>query len=115
MAGHGHSVDEYLEVIYFLAFPIGEYAPAEGLLGLRRAFAVAGARTLIASLWAVGDESTRVWMSALYRARFERGESTEAAARSAATTVLAERRRAGRSTHPFHWAAFVAVGAPDRE
>ena len=28
MAGHGHSIDEYLEVIYFLAFPIGEYRPA---------------------------------------------------------------------------------------
>ena len=26
--GHGHSVDEYLETIYFLAFPIGEYRPA---------------------------------------------------------------------------------------
>ncbi|MFN0155775.1 MAG: metal-dependent transcriptional regulator [Gaiella sp.] len=25
---HGHSVDDYLEVIYFLAFPIGEYRPA---------------------------------------------------------------------------------------
>jgi DtxR family Mn-dependent transcriptional regulator len=25
---HGHSVDEYLETIYFLAFPIGEYAPS---------------------------------------------------------------------------------------
>src|SRR5213596_3985045 len=24
----GHSVDEYLETIYFLAFPIGEYRPA---------------------------------------------------------------------------------------
>jgi DtxR family Mn-dependent transcriptional regulator len=24
---HGHSVDEYLETIYFLAFPIGEYGP----------------------------------------------------------------------------------------
>ncbi len=23
----GHSVDEYLETIYFLAFPIGEYRP----------------------------------------------------------------------------------------
>src|SRR5207247_3518175 len=23
----GHSVDEYLETIYFLAFPIGEYVP----------------------------------------------------------------------------------------
>src|SRR5512134_2039425 len=28
MAGHGHSIDDYLEVIYFLAFPIGEYRPA---------------------------------------------------------------------------------------
>jgi len=26
----GHSVDEYLETIYFLAFPIGEYRPAGG-------------------------------------------------------------------------------------
>ena len=25
--GQGHSVDEYLETIYFLAFPIGEYRP----------------------------------------------------------------------------------------
>ena len=24
----GHSVDDYLETIYFLAFPIGEYRPA---------------------------------------------------------------------------------------
>src|SRR3954471_11649123 len=27
MAREGHSVDEYLETIYFLAFPIGEYRP----------------------------------------------------------------------------------------
>jgi DtxR family Mn-dependent transcriptional regulator len=27
MAHQGHSVDEYLETIYFLAFPIGEYRP----------------------------------------------------------------------------------------
>jgi DtxR family transcriptional regulator, Mn-dependent transcriptional regulator len=27
---HRHSVDEYLETIYFLAFPIGEYAPPGG-------------------------------------------------------------------------------------
>jgi hypothetical protein len=26
----GHSVDEYLETIYFLAFPIGEYKPQSG-------------------------------------------------------------------------------------
>lgn len=27
---HGHSVDDYLEAIYFLVSPIGEYQPAEG-------------------------------------------------------------------------------------
>src|SRR4029079_6953799 len=30
----GHSVDDYLETIYFLAFPIGEYTPAGGTLPL---------------------------------------------------------------------------------
>src|SRR6266849_8677052 len=28
--GQGHSIDEYLETIYFLAFPIGEYRPLGG-------------------------------------------------------------------------------------
>src|SRR5882724_12835011 len=28
----GHSVDEYLETIYFLAFPIGEYRPQDTAL-----------------------------------------------------------------------------------
>ncbi len=47
--GQGHSVDEYLETIYFLAFPIGEYRPATGsdaiasrvaeMLGISRASA----------------------------------------------------------------------------
>ena len=37
----GHSVDEYLETIYFLAFPIGEYHPqrhdpADALVAGRR-------------------------------------------------------------------------------
>ena len=30
MPAAGHSVDEYLETIYFLAFPIGEYTPKAG-------------------------------------------------------------------------------------
>jgi DtxR family Mn-dependent transcriptional regulator len=30
----GHSVDDYLETIYFLAFPIGEYTPSGGQLPL---------------------------------------------------------------------------------
>jgi CHAT domain-containing protein len=82
----------------------------EGTLGMRRAFDLAGARTVIASQWAVADDATREWMQALYTAR-ARGASTSAAAlQSASREILASRRKAGRSTHPFYWAAFSASG-----
>jgi DtxR family Mn-dependent transcriptional regulator len=34
LVAQGHSIDEYLETIYFLAFPIGEYRPHAGSLPL---------------------------------------------------------------------------------
>jgi Mn-dependent DtxR family transcriptional regulator len=34
LVAQGHSIDEYLETIYFLAFPIGEYTPHAGSLPL---------------------------------------------------------------------------------
>ena len=43
--GHGHSVDEYLETIYFLAFPIGEYRPATASNAIASRVAVICART----------------------------------------------------------------------
>jgi CHAT domain-containing protein/tetratricopeptide (TPR) repeat protein len=84
--------------------------PREGAQGLRRAFHLAGAHTVIASDWAVEDAATREWMDALYDAR--RGGATRAAdAMSVASrSVLAARRREHRSTHPFYWAAFTASG-----
>jgi len=89
---------------------IGEIKAGEGVLGLRRAFQVAGARTLIMSLWPVEDESTREWMKALYEARLEKGLDTAESVREASLSVLHRRREAGQSTHPFYWAAFVAAG-----
>jgi CHAT domain-containing protein len=89
---------------------LGEVRAGEGVFGLRRAFQVAGVRTLIMSLWAVEDEATRAWMRELYRARLERGLDTAEAVRAASLAVLAERRAKGLSTHPFHWGAFVAAG-----
>lgn len=89
---------------------LGEIRAGEGVLGLRRAFQIAGARTVIMSLWSVEDESTRRWMSALYRGRLREGDDTPRAVREASLEVLRERRAAGLSTHPFYWAAFVAAG-----
>jgi len=89
---------------------VGEVRGGEGVFGLRRAFQVAGAGTLIMSLWSVGDEPTRQWMKALYEARLLKGLSTAEAVREASLQMLRQHRQNHESTHPFYWAAFVAAG-----
>ena len=88
---------------------LGDVQAGEGVLGLRRAFQVAGAQTLIMSLWPVQDDSTREWMGALYRGRRE-GKTTAEAVRSASLEMLSKRRAEEKSTHPSYWGAFVAAG-----
>ena len=82
----------------------------EGVLGLRRSFQVAGARTVIMSLWPAADDATRQWMRGLYRARLVNGRDTADSVRDAALSVLRARRSAGLSGHPFFWGGFVATG-----
>ena len=89
---------------------LGEIKAGEGVFGLRRAFQIAGARTVIMSLWSVEDQSAREWMRALYEGRLRRNLDTAAAVREAGLSVLRARRARGQSTHPFYWAAFVAAG-----
>jgi CHAT domain-containing protein len=89
---------------------LGVIKDGEGVLGLRRAFQIAGVRTVIMSLWSVDDTATQAWMRALYRERFRNGATTMAAVRNASLQTLRARRARGESTHPFYWAAFVAAG-----
>ena len=89
---------------------VGEIRAGEGVFGLRRAFQVAGAQTVIMSLWTVEDQSTRQWMAALYENRLVRKLGTADAVREASLTLLRQRRAKGISTHPLYWAGFVASG-----
>jgi CHAT domain-containing protein/tetratricopeptide (TPR) repeat protein len=89
---------------------LGEIKTGEGVVGLRRAFQIAGVRTVIMSLWSVEDQATRTWMRALYQERFQNGVSTAEAVRNASVRMLRDRRARGQSAHPFYWAAFVAAG-----
>jgi len=89
---------------------LGEVRAGEGVLGLRRAFQLAGAGTVVMSLWPVYDATSRRWMNTLYERHFIAGSGTVESVREASLALLHERRKHGRSTHPIHWAGFVAAG-----
>lgn len=89
---------------------VGEIKVGEGVFGLRRAFQVAGAKTVIMSLWPVEDETTRQWMGSLYQEHFLNGKDTAESVRAASLRILRQRRVKSQSTHPFYWGAFIAAG-----
>jgi CHAT domain-containing protein len=89
---------------------LGTIRAGEGVFGLRRAFQIAGVRTVIMSLWSVEDQAARSWMRFLYQARLQRHLDTADAVHDANLRALSARRSGGQSTHPFFWAAFVAAG-----
>jgi CHAT domain-containing protein/Tfp pilus assembly protein PilF len=97
---------------------LGAVAGGEGLLGLQRAFQVAGAHSVIASLWKVDDERTRALMSRFYENLWRKGQPAAEALRGAQLSML--RGDLGRGSlkreasepksdrlPPYYWAAFV--------
>jgi CHAT domain-containing protein len=84
---------------------LGAIHLGEGVLGLRRAFTVAGARTLVMSLWKVPDEPTRELMEDFYR-RLLAGEGRAEALRQAQLALRAK------YCDPFYWGAFICQGDP---
>src|SRR4029079_3217892 len=66
---------------------LGEVRNGEGVFGLRRAFVVAGAETLLMSLWQVADEATKDLMTSYY-SRLSKGEARADALRQAQLAML---------------------------
>jgi len=85
---------------------VGEVRFGEGVMGLRRALLLAGARTQVLSLWTVADDATARLMMALYEALLDgmpRGEALRRARRDLAADP--------RWSHPYFWASFELSGA----
>ena len=81
----------------------GNVTRGQGVYGLRRALIVAGAETVVMSLWKVNDGSTSLLMEAYYR-NLLAGQSRASALREAMRSLRATR------PHPHHWAPFIALG-----
>ncbi len=93
---------------------LGEVHPGEGMASLQRAFHVAGARTVIASLWKVEDDATAELMRDVYTRLAAGGATPSAALRSAQLDLLRRNRERDHDAHPETWGAFILSGAVER-
>lgn len=78
-------------------------APGDELLGLVRAFTLAGAQGVLASLWAVEDGATALLLADLHQALRDGASVAQALQQAQAAAAAA-------GEHPFHWAAFALHG-----
>jgi CHAT domain-containing protein len=84
---------------------LGEVSNSEGVYGLRRAFAIAGARSQVFSLWKVNDQATAVLMKRYYGQLLLGGGRGEGL-RQVQLELLRDKDHA----HPYWWAGFVEAG-----
>jgi CHAT domain-containing protein/Tfp pilus assembly protein PilF len=95
--------DTALGTGYFDDTPAGDE-----FVGMTRAFLGAGSQSVLASLWAVNDQSTRDFMVTFYR--YLREHSAPEALALAQRDL---RRLEPRYRSPYFWAAFVLAGQPN--
>ena len=86
---------------------LGTIQAGEDVYGLRRAFQMAGAETVVSSLWSVADQTTAEFLTQLYEGR--EGSLPETI-RQLQLQKIRELRELGGVDHPVSWSAFVAYG-----
>ncbi|MBI0400294.1 tetratricopeptide repeat protein [Cyclobacterium marinum] len=83
---------------------LGVTKNGEGVYGLQRAFQVAGAETVIFSLWKVADEQTQEMMGLFYQNWLQKDMTKRQAFKSAQQTIKEKYE------DPYFWGAFMMIG-----
>ena len=83
----------------------GKLLRGEGIIGMVRAFAYAGARSVVAPLWMANDRSTASLMTDFYR-NLRNGKGRDVALQQACIAMLSRPAE----SHPFFWAGFRVFG-----
>jgi CHAT domain-containing protein/Flp pilus assembly protein TadD len=77
------------------------------LITLAEAFAMAGAPTLIATLWEVEDNATRLFSETFYDQLANKNKDKLDAMRAGQIALI----RSAEYAHPFYWASFLMIGS----
>ncbi|MCP4582281.1 MAG: CHAT domain-containing protein [candidate division Zixibacteria bacterium] len=91
---------------------VGKIENGEGIYGLRRAFQIAGAESILMSLWKVPDYETKHLMEQFY-GNWLSGQSKQRALRNSALKIIEEHRQKYNVAHPYFWGAFILLGDPN--
>ncbi len=85
---------------------VGDVRSGEGVFGLKRAFILSGAKTVVMSLWSVPSKETTELMTRFYTLMSE-GKTKAEALRQSKTEMMMKKK------NPFYWGAFIMVGKPE--
>lgn len=79
---------------------------SEGVVGLARAFQLAGARSVVTALWAIPDEATKCFMEHFY-SKLIGGKTVADAVRATQVFMLDDKK----FNDVVNWGSFVVFGA----
>ncbi|MEO1261906.1 MAG: CHAT domain-containing tetratricopeptide repeat protein [Bacteroidota bacterium] len=87
----------------------GKLRQSEGIISLARAFAYAGTKSIVTTLWEVNDQSTSELMGYFYK-YLTAGKDKDEALRRAQSDYLQREGRSNNNLHPYYWSSFIPVG-----
>lgn len=82
---------------------LGDIKGGEGVYGLQRAFQVAGANSLIMSLWKVDDAASQLLMTLFYKNWLKTNNKYQ-------SFIAAQKELKLKYKEPYFWSAFILVG-----
>lgn len=89
---------------------LGKWRPGEGIGSLAHAFARAGAKSLVTSLWKVDERPSKAILLDFHRYLKAGKPKNEALSQAKLDYLTQKKKKEIADMHPFFWAGFIGIG-----